>query len=171
MLMPRTARKCLRSQYFRTLNHTGSNRCLMDQFFVTAGHSRPKDGVASARLCPGHPRLSCCEAVRRGCPGTSSAKTRFALLPGMTNFVTDSQDEANHSAADAGVLDDRAEQLPALAVELHHLHLLVDAVIGRRRMGGHAGQRQAAGEVLQTGRLLHDVFAREIVAALTQDMH
>jgi A/G-specific adenine glycosylase len=23
-----------------------------------AGHSRPKDGVASARLCPGHPRLS-----------------------------------------------------------------------------------------------------------------
>src|SRR6267143_6697981 len=22
-----------------------------------AGHSRPKDGVASARLCPGHPRL------------------------------------------------------------------------------------------------------------------
>jgi hypothetical protein len=25
-------------------------------FFVMAGHSRPKDGVASARLCPGHPR-------------------------------------------------------------------------------------------------------------------
>jgi len=24
-----------------------------------AGHSRPKDGVASARLCPGHPRLGC----------------------------------------------------------------------------------------------------------------
>jgi hypothetical protein len=24
-----------------------------------AGHSRPKDGVASARLCPGHPRLTC----------------------------------------------------------------------------------------------------------------
>jgi A/G-specific adenine glycosylase len=24
---------------------------------VMAGHSRPKDGVASARLCPGHPRL------------------------------------------------------------------------------------------------------------------
>jgi len=22
-----------------------------------AGHNRPKDGVASARLCPGHPRL------------------------------------------------------------------------------------------------------------------
>jgi len=26
-----------------------------------AGHSRPKDGVASARLWPGHPRLfRCC---------------------------------------------------------------------------------------------------------------
>src|SRR6266849_439493 len=26
-------------------------------YFVMAGHSHPKDGVASARLCPGHPRL------------------------------------------------------------------------------------------------------------------
>jgi len=25
--------------------------------FVMAGHSRSKNGVASARLCPGHPRL------------------------------------------------------------------------------------------------------------------
>ena len=149
-------------------------------FFVMAGHSRPKDGVASARLCPGHPRLSGCEAVKTWMPGTSSAKTRgachraalcadpLALLPGHDEFrhrcqfywlhlESYAQDEANHSAADAGVLDDRAEQLPALAVELHHLHLLVDAVIGRRRMGGYAGQRQAAGEVLQTGRLPLDV--------------
>jgi hypothetical protein len=114
-------------------------------------------------------------------PGTSSAKTRFALLPGHDEFRHRCQfywlhlesyapDEANHSAADAGVLDDRAEQLPALAVELHHLHLLVDAVIGRRRVGGRAGQSHAAREVLQAGRLLHDVFARQIVAALTQDM-
>src|SRR5262245_25926073 len=51
-----------------------------------AGHSRPKDGVASARLCPGHPRLSCfCEA-KTWMPGTSSAKTRFALLPGHDEF-------------------------------------------------------------------------------------
>jgi hypothetical protein len=51
---------------------------------VMAGHSRLKDGVASARLCPGHPRLS-----RRGktwMPGSSSAKTRFALLPGHDDF-------------------------------------------------------------------------------------
>ena len=31
---------------------------------------------------PGHPRLTCCFAVKTWMPGTSSAKTRFALLPG-----------------------------------------------------------------------------------------
>src|SRR5258708_16313359 len=46
-----------------------------DKPFVMAGHSRPKDGVASARLCPGHPRLPCCYTVRTWMPGTS---------PGMT---------------------------------------------------------------------------------------
>src|SRR3954452_23070202 len=29
------------------------------------------------------------------------------------------------------ILEDRAEQFPALAVELHHLQLLVDAIVGR----------------------------------------
>jgi hypothetical protein len=32
-------------------------------FRVMAGHSRPKDGFASARLCPGHPRLGCTKDV------------------------------------------------------------------------------------------------------------
>jgi hypothetical protein len=43
--------------------------CLMKR--VMAGHSRLKDGVASARLCPGHPRLSCQREVVdvRGKPG------------------------------------------------------------------------------------------------------
>jgi len=44
-----------------------------------AGHSRLKDGVASARLCPGHPRLSCGDTVRTWMPGTS---------PGMTILDT-----------------------------------------------------------------------------------
>src|ERR1700730_2358977 len=44
-----------------------------------AGHSRPKDGVASVRLCPGHPRLGTSKHERRGCPG--QARTS----PGMTN--------------------------------------------------------------------------------------
>jgi len=37
--------------------------------FVMAGHSRPKDGVASARLCPGHPRL-CRRESKTWMPGT-----------------------------------------------------------------------------------------------------
>jgi hypothetical protein len=31
---------------------------------------------------PGHPRLCCCNMVKTWMPGTSNAKTRFALLPG-----------------------------------------------------------------------------------------
>jgi hypothetical protein len=41
------------SGYFQGLS--GHLKCR--SLFVMAGHSRPKDGVASARLCPGHPRL------------------------------------------------------------------------------------------------------------------
>jgi len=37
-----------------------------------AGHSRPKDGVVSARLCPGHPRLAP-RNKERGCPGQARA--------------------------------------------------------------------------------------------------
>ena len=40
---------------------------------VMAGHSRRKDGVASARLCPGHPRLSCVLRERCGCPAQGRA--------------------------------------------------------------------------------------------------
>src|SRR5260370_15149510 len=46
-----------------------------------AWHSRPKDGVASARLCPGHPRLSCRCGHRTWMPGTSPGMTSFAPLP------------------------------------------------------------------------------------------
>jgi hypothetical protein len=35
-----------------------------DMKFVMAGHSRPKDGVASACLCPGHPRLTFGQRLR-----------------------------------------------------------------------------------------------------------
>jgi len=44
-----------------------------------AGHSRPKDGVASARLCPGHPRLAYMRHQRRGCPGQARAWRRQEL--------------------------------------------------------------------------------------------
>src|SRR5258708_22616646 len=68
------------------------------------------------------------------------------------------------------VLNDRPEQLPALAVELHHLQLLVDAIVGRRGVADDTGQRQIKLNVLQAGGLLQDVVAGEIVAALLQDL-
>jgi len=37
---------------------------------VMPGHSRPKDGVASARLCAGHPRLCCIWARKAWMAGT-----------------------------------------------------------------------------------------------------
>src|SRR4051794_40700946 len=69
------------------------------------------------------------------------------------------------------VFEDRAEQLPALAVELHHLQLLVDAIIVRSGVGKDARQRQIELDILQAGRLLHDVLAGEIVAAHLEDMN
>jgi hypothetical protein len=50
------------------------------------GHSRPKDGVASARLCPGIHVLQ-----HRGSKDVDGrdlcAKTRFALLPGHDDEI------------------------------------------------------------------------------------
>src|ERR1700737_1267649 len=49
-----------------------------------AGVSRPKDGVASARLYPAIHVVLAATPVKTRMPGTSSAKTRFC--PGMTSF-------------------------------------------------------------------------------------
>jgi hypothetical protein len=50
-----------------------------------AGHSHPKDGVAYARPCPAiHAFLVSKKTWMRG---TSSAKTRFALLAGHDEEV------------------------------------------------------------------------------------
>jgi hypothetical protein len=46
---------------------------------VIAGHSRPKDGVASARLCPGHPRLNSTATRKTWMAGTSPAMTENEL--------------------------------------------------------------------------------------------
>jgi len=43
-----------------------------------AGPSRPKDGVASARLCPGRPRLGP-RHEERGCPGQADKPERDDL--------------------------------------------------------------------------------------------
>src|SRR5689334_12848417 len=73
------------------------------------------------------------------------------------------------AAALAGV-DDWAEADPALAVEAHHLQLLVEPVVGRCGVDRHAGQRQIGDDTLQAGRLLHDVLAREVVAAALENL-
>src|SRR5216683_6494577 len=44
-----------------------------------AGHSRPKDGVASARLCPGHPRLHSYPRRKTWMPGTRPGMTTVAI--------------------------------------------------------------------------------------------
>src|SRR5579864_6472227 len=54
-------------------------------------------------------------------------------------------------ACRAGIFQNRAEHFPALAVEPHHLQLLVDPVIVRRRVSTHSGQRKIRLEVLDVG--------------------
>jgi len=50
----------------------------MVSFLITVvmpGHSRLKDGVASVRLCAGHPRLLLCARIKTWMAGTSPAMT------------------------------------------------------------------------------------------------
>jgi hypothetical protein len=63
-----------------------------------AGHSRLKDGVASARLSPAIHVLRAA-LLRTWMPGTSSAKTRFALPPGHDELNQLSQ----RSLGDTGI--------------------------------------------------------------------
>ena len=64
-----------------------------------------------------------------------------------------------------------AEQLPALALELHQLQLRDRRKVGRRGVDLDARQQAAKLEVLDARRLLHDVLARQVVAAGLQHMH
>ncbi len=66
------------------------------------------------------------------------------------------------------VSQDRPKQNPTLAVELHHLELLIDAPIIRFGGDRHARQRKVRGVILDVCRLLHDIGAREIVTALLE---
>jgi hypothetical protein len=54
---------------------------------VMAGHSRSKNGVASARLCLAIHVFAASTKVKRGCPGTMglcSGRRSRTRLPGMT---------------------------------------------------------------------------------------
>src|ERR1700732_936938 len=51
---------------------------------VMAGHTRPKDGVASSRLCPGHLRLALTQRRRRGWPGHLARRGASRFCPALT---------------------------------------------------------------------------------------
>ena len=67
-------------------------------------------------------------------------------------------------------LDDVADRLPGGAVELHQPHLLDGAEVGRPGVDGNARQDDRAPVILQRRCLPHDVLARQIVAALGQNL-
>ena len=67
-------------------------------------------------------------------------------------------------------VEDLAEQGPPLAVEPGELLLLDRGEVGRARVDLDAGQQQRQLEVLEVRRLLHDVLAREVVAALLEHL-
>ena len=46
------------------------------------GHSRPKDGVVSLRLCPGHPRLDSTLENKTWMPGTRPGMTSYSMSSG-----------------------------------------------------------------------------------------
>src|SRR5271165_6586147 len=106
-------------------------------------------------------------------PGPSPRRRGFGPAGGTSPGMT-TECEANGWGSlprRAGILEDRAEQLPAFAVEAHHLQLLVDAIVRWRGVDLHPGQSEVADDVLQRGCLLHDVLAREVVTGLLQHLN
>jgi len=80
-----------------------------------AGHSRLKDGVASARLCPAIHILSQSVTDKKTwMPGKSSAKTRFALLPGHDGNVSLPFHRGHHPARHFAGLQKRQRRAPHL---------------------------------------------------------
>src|SRR3954452_19241077 len=71
------------------------------------------------------------------------------------------------SAADVAA-DDLTEQVPLVALELHQLKLRDRSEVGRAGVDLDAGQQAAELQILDVGRLLHDVLSREIVTARLQ---
>src|SRR6266404_9308001 len=73
---------------------------------IVAGGTVAK--VRHARPCAGHPRLNSIAAIKTWMAGTSSAKTRFALLPGhdeeidrpRRNELTTTRSATTRSSAD-----------------------------------------------------------------------
>src|SRR5665213_2981419 len=104
-----------------------------------AGHSHPKDGVASARLCPGHPRLLMWRDSKTWMPATSAGMTSRRLWLPIQAARSALGDQRRRR------VDWRAHQIPAHAEldvlrgdVLHHEAAAVDdgdAVEGIGRTG------------------------------------
>jgi hypothetical protein len=97
-----------------------------------AAHPATATGCPVARLCS-PPRWR----RRDRCPRSAIARARH--VPGKRetgprlSFRSGYRTNSGHRLTrQSRILQDRAEHLPALAVEPHHLELLVDAVVGRR---------------------------------------
>src|ERR1700722_20811748 len=85
-------------------------RSWRDLTAVMAGHSRPKDGVASARLCPGHPRL--CPPLERKTwmPGTSPGMTRALLRQALPRDQLQAQPYSHPREAEPVIPEPRARE-------------------------------------------------------------
>jgi hypothetical protein len=77
-----------------------------------AGHSRRKDGVAFARLCPSHPRLYVATSRKTWMPGTS---------PGMTAYWAFRHCEEPTGRANARPMTGSATKQSSLALLPHGL--------------------------------------------------
>src|SRR6476659_3841351 len=63
------------------------------------------------------------------------------------------------------------KQFTVFTVESRHLHLLDGEIVGRAGVDLDARQQQPEFEVLEVGRLPHDVLAGELVAALLEHLN
>src|SRR6266852_3378973 len=88
----------------------------------------------------------------------------------MLHRVRDTIYWRKNSAADIAA-DDIAEQVPGLALEFHQLKLGDRGEVSGAGINFDARQQEAELQTFDAGRLLHDVLAREIVAAGLQHMH
>src|SRR3984957_12107161 len=120
------------------------------------------------RLLAAHPELN---TIWRQ-PSRSSPCDRCA---GAASLVVNPPPDRSGRTRDASAADvagdDLAEQIPFLALEFLQLELGDRGEVGGAGVNLDARQQAAELQIPHTGRLLHDVLAREIVAAVLQHVH
>src|SRR6476469_7054546 len=118
--------------------------------------------------------LSCCFEFL-GAPGIqyhlASASKKKPLRQGRRDCSFSSHRAGRptgpESAANVGA-DDVSEPFPGFALELHQLQLRKRGEVAGAGVNLDAGQQPAEFKVLDARGLLHDVRARQVVAALLQ---